>query len=156
MENRKKLHDAGLAVIFIGILNLFMFSATFIAGTIDGSAAEAIATVGADAAGAVKVMLGLIAALIVLLVSADVLLGMKALKISQTPKTDKGYITVAMFFLVMSAISTILQISSLINGNAPVVEVVLNLVSSALNVCIYVMFIKAANAVRREVLIGKK
>ena len=155
MENRKKLHDYGLAIIFVGILNLFMLSATFIAGTIDGSAAEAMATVAADEIGAVKAVLGITVALMVLPIVADILLGVKALNVSITPKADKGYITVATVFMVLSVLSTIYQVYALFGGNAPVMEVVLNTASSTLSVCVYALFIKAANAVRKDVL-GEK
>ena len=45
MKNRKTLHDFGLVLIIVGILNLFMFGATIVAGLVDGSVAEALATV---------------------------------------------------------------------------------------------------------------
>ena len=156
MKNRQNLHDSGLALIFVGILNLFTFTSSFIAGTVDGSAAEAMATVEADMLGAVKVMLGIVTAFAAILVAADVLLGIKALKVSKNPNASKGYIIVAMVFLALSIISTISHVNGLIGGNANIVDAVLNVANSALNVCIYVLFIKAANAVRRDVLIGKK
>ena len=53
MENRKKLHDYGLALVIIGILNLFMFGTTIVAEIIDGSAAAIFATVDANIIGAV-------------------------------------------------------------------------------------------------------
>ena len=155
MENRKKLHDCGLVLIIIGILNLFMFGATIVAGLVDGSVTEAMAVVEADILGAVKFMLGIVVVLMLLLVAADVLLGVKALKVSKTPNANKGYIIVAMVFLVMSFISIISQVKVLMSGSAPSVEVILNIVSSVLNVCIYALFIKAANAVRKDVL-GEK
>ena len=156
MENRKRLHDCGLALVIIGILNLFMFGATMVASRVDGSFAEAMATVDVDMLGAVKVVLGVIAAFMAILVAVDVLLGIKALKVSKTPNAKKGYIIVAMVSLVLSIISTISHVNGLIGGNANVVEAVLNVANSALNVCIYVLFIKAANAVRKDVLSGKK
>ena len=156
MKNRQTLHDCGLALVIIGILNLFMFGATMVAGMVDGSVAEAMATVEADMLGAVKVLLGIIAAITVSLVAADILLGIKALKVSKTPNASKGYIIVAMVFLALSIISTFSQVNGLISGNADVVDAVLNVANSALNVCIYVLFIKAANAVRKEVLNAEK
>ena len=155
MENRKKLHDCGLALTIIGILNLFMFGTTIVSEIIDGSAAATFATVDANIVGAVRVVLGIIAILAMLLVAADVLLGIKALKVSKTPNADKGYITAAKVFLVLSVISTISHINTLIGGNALIVDTVLNVVNAVLNVCIYALFIKAANAVRKDVL-GEK
>lgn len=156
MENRKRLHDCGLALVIIGILNLFMFGATMVASMVDGSIAGALTTVEADMLGAVKVVLGIVAAFTAILVAADVLLGIKALKVSKTPNANKGYIIVAMVFLALSIISTISHVNSLIGGNADVVDAVHNVASSALNVCIYILFIKAANAVRKDVLIAKE
>ena len=155
MENRKKLHDCGLVLIIIGILNLFMFGTTIVSEIINGSATATFATVDANIIGAVRVALGIIAILMILLVAADVLLGIKALNVSKTPNADKGYIVIAYIFLVMSAISTISHINTLIGGNTNVIESVLNVANSALSVCIYVLFIKAANAVRKDVLNGK-
>ena len=155
MENRKKLHDYGLALTIIGILNLFMFGATIVAGLADGSVTEAMAVVEADILGAVKFMLGIIVVLMLLLVAADVLLGVKALKVSKNPNAHKGYIIVAMVFLVMNFISTVSQVKVLMSGSAPDVKVILNTASSVLTVCIYALFIKAATAVRKDVLSEK-
>ena len=152
MENRKNLHDYGLVLIVIGILNLFMFGATIVAGLVDGSVTAGLATVEADMLGAVKFVLGIVAVLMVLLVGADVLLGIKALKVSKNPTKDKGYITAAKVFLVLSIISTISHVRVLMTGNAPTVDGILNVANSALNVCIYILFIKAANAVRENIL----
>ena len=156
MENRKKLHDCGLALIIIGILNLFMFGATMVASYVDGSVAEALAVVESDILGAVKIMLGIVVILMLLLVAADVLLGIKALKVSKTPNASKGYIIVAIVFLVVSFISAVSQVRVLLTGSAPVVDAILNVANSTLNVCVYALFIKSANAVRKDVLSGKK
>ena len=156
MENRKRLHDCGLALVIIGILNLFMFGATLFADFVSGGIAEQLALIEADLVGTVKAVLFVTFALVALLVAGDVLLGIKALKVSKTPNAKKGYIIVAMVSLVLSIISTISHVNGLIGGNANVVEAVLNVANSALNVCIYVLFIKAANAVRKDVLSGKK
>ena len=155
MENRKKLHDYGLAIIFVGILNLFMVGATFIAPMVNGTVTKELALVEPDLLGAVKVVLNIVMVLMLLPAVADILLGIKALKVSKTPKADKGYIIVAVVFLVMSAIAIIFHINGLSSGNVPAVEVILNTASSALSVCIYALFIKAANAVRKDVL-GEK
>ena len=155
MENRKKLHDCGLAIIFAGILNLFMVGATFVAPMVNGTFTEELADVELDMLGALKVLLIIVAALMMIPAAADMLLGLKALKVSKTPKADKGYIIVAVVFLVISAISIISHINGLMSGNVPAVEVVLNTASSALSVCIYALLIKAAIAVRKDVLDGK-
>ena len=156
MENRKNLHDYGLLLIALGILNLFMFIATVVAGFVDGSVADALATVEAEILVAVKVTLGVLGGLMGLIVFADVLIGLKALKVSKKPSADRGYITAAKVFFVMSVISAISAAVSLFDGSAPVVDAILNLANASLGAAVYVLFIKTANAVRRDVLNGQK
>lgn len=152
MENRKKLHDCGLALVIIGILNLFMFGATMFADIISGSIAEQFAGIEANLVVAVKVVFFVTIALMMILVAGDVLLGIKALNISKAPTAKKGYIIFAMIFLVLSVISTVSHLETLFAGRAPIVEGILNVLSPALSICVYVLFIKAANAVRNDVL----
>jgi hypothetical protein len=156
MQNRKNLHDYGIVLILFGILNLFLFASSVVAGLVDGSIAKALATVPADILVAVKVVLGVIGGLTLLLVLADVFIGMKALKVSENPNADKGYITAAKVFFVLSVISAISAIVTLFGGNAPIVDAILNVVSSALSVVVYFLFVKHAQAVRRDVLNGVK
>lgn len=154
MENRKNLHDYGLVLILFGILNLFVFASTVVAGLVDGSIKGALATVEPDILVAVKVVLGIIGAIMALIIFADVLLGIKALKVSKNPNKDKGYITVAKVFFVLSIISALSAILALIDGNAPVVDNILNLANAALSVIVYISFIKHAQAVRADVING--
>ena len=156
MKNRKNLHDCGLVLIIFGVLNLFMFVSGVIAGLVDGTLAEALATVPPEMLVAVKVMLGVIGGIMVLLVFADVLIGIKALKVSKTPSADKGYIITAKVFFVMSVIATVSACFTLFDGSANIVDAILNFVNSALNVAVYVLFVKAAQAVRRDVLNGEE
>ena len=154
MQNRKNLHDYGLVLVVLGVLNLFMFVSTIVAGLVDGSIANALADVEASILVAVKVSLGVIGALMGLLVLADVFIGVKALKVSKNPNTDKGYITAAKVFFVMSVIATISHIVTLVGGNAPIVDTILNLVNAALSAVVYAYFIKYAQAVRKDVING--
>ena len=152
MENRKNLHDYGLALIFLGALNLFMFVGTIVAGLVDGTFAKAFADVAPELLLATKITLGVVGALMGLLVFADVLIGMKALKVSKNPNTDKGYITAAKVFFVLSVISAISAVVSLFDGSTPIVDGILNLANAALGAAVYVLFVKAAQSVRRDVL----
>ena len=156
MQNRKNLHDYGLVLIILGILNLFMFVSTVVASLVDGSTAEALAKVEAEILVATKVMLGIFGGLLGLLVLADVFIGIKALKVSKNPNTDKGYIIAAKVFFVMSVISAISAAVTLFDSSAPVVDAILNFASAALSAAVYVYFIMAAEAVRRDVLNGVK
>jgi hypothetical protein len=154
MQNRKNLHDYGLVLIVLGVLNLFMFLSTVVAGFVDGTMAESLATVEAELLVAVKVVLGVIGGLMGLLVPADILIGLKALKVSKNPNTDKGYITVAKVFFVMSVIATVSSIFPFFDANAPIVDTILTFANAALDAVVYILFIKAAQAVRRDVLNG--
>lgn len=156
MKNRKNLHDYGLVLIVLGVLHLFMFAATVIAGFVDGTVAKAFETVSADILVAVKVAMGIIIAIMALIVLADVFLGIKALKVSEKPNADKGYIIVAKIFFVISIIAAVSYIVTLIQGGAPVVDTVLNLISDALGAVVYAYFIVAAQAVRKDFLNGVK
>lgn len=156
MQNRKNLHDYGLVLIILGILHLFTFVATVIASIVDGSTAAALATVEPSILVATKVVLGIIGALMTLLVFADVLIGIKALKVSRNPNTDKGYIIAAKVFFVMSIIAAVSHAVSMFDGSAPIVDAILNFVSAALGAVVYFIFVKAALAVRNDVINGAK
>ena len=156
MQNRKNLHDYGLILIVLGILNLFMFISTVIAGLVDGTIFEALATVEAEILVAVKIGLGVIGGLLGLLVFADVLIGIKALKVSENPTADKGHIIAAKVFFVISVISTVSAFSMFFDSNAPIVDSILNFANAALSAVVYIFFIKAAQAVRLDVLNGVK
>lgn len=156
MEKRKNLHDYGLVLVVIGVLNLFSFVLTVVSGLVDGTISKALANVEADIIVAVKVVLCIIAALMGLLAVADALIGIKALKISKNPKADKGHITAAKVFAVISVISAISAVVTLFDGTAPIVDAIITLANSVLNVVVYVLFIKAAQAVRQDVLTGEK
>ena len=154
MQNRKNLHDYGLVLIALGVLNLFMFVATVVTGLVDGTVAEALATVEAEILVAVKVVLGIFGGLLGLLVFADVLIGMKALKVSKNPTPDKGYIIAAKVFFVMSVIAAASAFATFFDANAPIVDTILNFANTALSAVVYVFFIKAAQAVRRDAIDG--
>lgn len=156
MENRRKLHDWGIALIIIGILNVFVFVGTIVASMVDGSLAASLANVEPDIIVAVKVVLGIVCAFFGLLVVADVLLGVKALKVSKTPDASKGYIVIAQIFLIMSCIATISNSITVFIGGPSTVDACLNVANSTLNVCIYTLFVTAAKAVRKDVLDEKK
>lgn len=152
MENRKKLHDYGLVLVVLGIFDFFTFVSTMLITYFDGTLTEALAKVDSDILLPVKIVLGIITVIMGLLVFADVLLGIKALKISKKPIADKGYITIAKVFFVLSMIATVSNAVTLFGGNAPIADAILNFANSALGATVYFLFIKAAQAVRQDVL----
>ena len=144
MENRTRLRENGLVLIVLGILDLFMFIATMVEGIIDGTIAKELATVAPDMLLAVKIGLGV--------VFADVLLGLKALKVSKNPNASKGYITFAKISMVLTCIALVSHVISLFDGKAHGVDAILNVASTTLSVAIYIMFIQAAEAVRNDAI----
>lgn len=152
MENRKKLHDYGLVLIVLGVFDFFTFVSTMLIAYFDGTFTEALAKVDSDILVPVKVVLGIITVIMGLFVFADVLLGMKALKVSKTPVADKGYITLAKVFFVLSMIATVSNAVTLFDGNASISDTILNLANSALGAIVYFSFIKYAKAVRQDVI----
>ena len=156
MQNRKNLHDYGLVLVVLGVLNLFMFISTIVANLVDGSMTEMLAGVEAEILVAVKIVLGVLGGLMGLLVFADVLIGIKALKVSKNPNADKGYITAAKVFFVMSVIAAISAFASFFDGKTLIVDAILNFANAALGAAVYFMFVRAAKAVRRDVLEGEK
>ena len=153
MEQRKKLYDYSMCVMFLSVLNLFMFCATMVTAYVDGTIAEALKLAPAEYLGAVKIFLYVIMGLEVLLLAAQFIIGRKGMKVSKEPTAAKGYITWAKVFLVLSILSVLSIISDLVDPqlNASVFDMALNLVNAVLDVIIYIFFIKAANAVRKSV-----
>jgi hypothetical protein len=156
MTNRKNLHDYGLLLIFLSILNLFMFASIVIADLVNGSIQEALSTVEPDILLAVKIVLGVFGAIMVLLIAADAFIGIKALKVSAKPTADKGYITVAKVFFVLSIIATIANLFGLFDNAADHIDAVLSFLNTALSAVVYFYFIKSAQAVRNDFLNGVK
>ena len=156
MKNRKNLHDYGLVLIVLSVLNLFTFVFTVVTSFVDGTITEALATVDAEILLPVKVMLGIIGAFMLLLVFADAFIGIKGMKVSKNPSADKGYIIAAKVFFVISVIAVVSAIFSLFDGNSPIVDTIINLVNSALDAVVYILFVKAAYAVRSDVLSREK
>ena len=152
MENRRKLHESGVVLIIIGILNLFMFLATIVRSIVNGAVDKALATVEADMLGAVKVGLVIVCVIMSLFVVADVLLGLKAIKVSKKPTASRGYIIVAFIFCILGAIAVISNAISVFSGNGSIFDSSLNMGTTALSVCIYAWFISSASAVRKDVL----
>ena len=155
MENRKRLHDYSLVMILLSVLGTFNFVLTAIGSIVDGSLKSAFATVDASILTAVKIVFGFVAALMVLLVLAEVFIGLKGLKVSREPNADKGYITITKIFLVLNVIVIPSYVLSLVNNTAPVLDTVLSLINAGLDIVIYALFIKNASAVRKDFLANK-
>ena len=152
MENRKKLHDYSIIMICFAVLNVFTFVGTIIANLVDGSIGKALDTVEADMVGAVKIGLIIFSALTALLTFSDAFIGIKGLKVSREPNTDKGYIIAAKIFFVLSVLATISAVAALTDKNTQIIDGILTLANAVIDVFLYALFIKAANAVRKEAM----
>jgi hypothetical protein len=154
MTNRKNLHDYGLVLILLGVLNLFNFLSTVISGWINGTISNELATVEADILVAVKAVLIIFAVIMGLLAFADAFVGFKALKVSAKPTADKGYITVAKVFFIINVIGFVFSFAGLFDGAGDIIDKILSTANLALSAVAYIYFIKAAQAVRQDVLNG--
>lgn len=152
MENRKKLHDYSIIIICFAVLNVFTFAGTVIASLVDGSIGKALDTVEADMVGAVKIGLIIFSVLTALLTFSDAFIGIKGLKVSREPNTDKGYIIAAKIFFVLSVLATISAAAALADKNTQIIDGILTLANAVIDVFLYALFIKAANAVRKEAM----
>ena len=155
MENRKKLHDYSLVMILISVLGLFNFVATIVGSFFDGTIETALASVDASILTPVKIALGVVVALMALLVLAEAFIGIKGLKVSRQPNADKGYITVTKVFFVINIIAVLSFVTSLFGPEVSVVDTILTLANTVLDIVIYAFFIKYATAVRKEFIANK-
>ena len=157
MENKSRLRENAIVLIVFGILNVFMFVATVVKSLVDGTLTEGLANIEPDILVAVKVVLVIIGVLMTVLAAADLLLGIKALKVSKNPDASKTYITIAKIFLILSAIGVVTHAISIFNGTASsAIDAGLNTASATLSVCVYALFINSAEAVRKDYLNGVK
>ena len=78
------------------------------------------------------------------------------MKVSKNPDASKGYIVIAKIFLILTCIGAIANIATLIAGSGSAIDSGVNLASAALSICVYNMFISAAEAVRKDALAETK
>ena len=157
MKNKTKLRENGRVLIVLGILNVLTFVSTVVKSLVDGTVSGALATVEADILVAVKVVLIVLCAIMLLIAGADIFLGVKAIKVSKNPNASKGYIIVAKVFTILTCIAVISNIISMFTGNAAsAIDGGVNMASYALSLIIYSFFIKSAEAVRNDYINGTK
>ena len=157
MKNKTKLRENGIVLIVLGILNVLTFVSTAVKSLLDGTISGALATVEADILVAVKVVLIVLCAIMLLIAGADIFLGVKAIKVSKNPNASKGYIIVAKVFTILTCIAVISNIISMFTGNAAsAIDGGVNMASYALSLIIYSFFIKSAEAVRNDYINGTK
>ena len=155
-KNRKNLHDYSLLLVFLAVLDLFSFFASVIGNMIKGTIDEQLATVEPDLVGAVKVALVAIVILMAALTFSSAFVGFKGLKVARIPNADKGYIVVAKVFLVLSIIAAVSFFAGFFDSKVDVAETIINFANIVVDICAYILFIKAANAVRADFLAGKE
>ena len=143
MENyRKHLRDMSILVLVFAvigcvraILNVFMMDFNM----------EALP----DGATAGIVLVSQIIMTVFMLIFAipDFYIGVKGLKISKNPDSSKAHIVWATILAVLSGLSVLSYISSLTQGD--IVNGLINVIGTALDVAIYVLYIICAKKVRQ-------
>ena len=148
MENRKRLNEASIALIVLVAADLFCWFGTILSNYIDGTFEKHLAE---DQVAYLPVALVILLVFGAILSGAQIVIGIKGYRNSKDPTGKKGYITAAKIFWVISvlgvfayayAVFTTSGSESLDNG--------LSAAGAALDVCIYTLFIHAANAVHKE------
>ena len=148
MENRKKLHDAGLALIILAVADLFSYFMVLMTNYIDGSFESQLPE---SARPYLTASLVVLFAIGVILTGAQVLIGYKGLQISKNPTNGKGHITAAKIFFALCVISTVTTVVALFKSTgASTIQNAFSTANVVLDVCIYAYYIKAAEAVRNS------
>ena len=155
MEKRKNLHDSGLALVIVGLFHLFIYIATVVESLVDGSVSKLLAGADPTVSAITIATLVIISVFFALLVSADIFVGVKALKVSLEPTATIGYIVFAKIFCAVNLLGAIAAIISLCTGSAPVIDSVLSLSGAVFGASLYVLAIKAGYDVRNDVLASK-
>lgn len=153
MENRKNLHDYSLVLILLSLLDIVSIVTGSLASFFDGTVDKAITNAPSDIASYIRpVYIGIIV-FSVILTAAQILIGAKGLKVSKTPSAAKGYITAAKIFLVLNVIGVVGSVSTLVQGEySDLFDAILSMIIVALDVFVYAIYIKVANAVRKDFL----
>ena len=155
IDNKRNLRDTGVFLIVFAIIDLFTSATALIGGFFDGTFDKAFSGVEPDIATASKVVLGVIFGFWVLLVVAEILIGVKGIKASANPSAAKGYITAAKVFFVFNVLGVISYIVSMFEmTSATAFSTILAFISALCTAIIYGLFIKYASAVRAEFLKG--
>ena len=156
MKNRKILHDYGIILIVLAIIDLLSLVTSTITQIMDGTLDNVFATVESSLLTAVKVSLVAVIVLQAVLILAQIAIGWIGLKVSRNPVANKGYITAAKVFFVLNIIATICVVIVLISsGSNQLFNNILSLLCAVADVLIYYYFIKSAKAVRQSVLENK-
>ena len=150
MKNRKNLHDYSLLLVVLAALELINLVAMAIGAVVNGTLADALSKVAPNIKGATEIVLMVFAALAVLLILAEAMIGFKGLKASRQPSAAKGYITAAKVFFVLSVLGTVSAVAGLFDKPVDMFDAIITLVNVVLDVVVYFLFIKAAKAVRAE------
>ena len=152
MENQKKLHEVGLCLVMLAIVDLVHTILNAIDIFIDDKIDEMIASAtNPDVANLLRPTLVVIAAVAMLLAIGQILIGVKGMNISKAPTAAKGHITAATVFLVLNAIAVVSSVYDLISGaETNIISGALSIVTLVLDVVLFALFIKAAKAVRKD------
>ena len=125
MDNKLRLRDFGICLIVLTLLDVFTSVSTLLAGYFNGTFDRVFAGVDPTVITATKVVMGAVLAFWAILIIAQILIAANGIKNSVNPTANKGYITAAKVFFIISIISAISAFLSFFDGNAPIVDSIL-------------------------------
>lgn len=153
-NNQKTLRDYSLTLLILSVLDVFIFVTDIIGGFVNKTFDAALLKVEPDLQTAVRVGIVIVAVVFFALIGAQVAIALKGMKIAENPTSEKGHITAAKVFFVVSVIGVISTVVTLFDSGktVDVIDTVLTLANAVIDVCVFALFIKAAKAVRQSVL----
>lgn len=148
-KNRKTLKEWGMVILIFAVCDLLTIITSFIGetgifDTINEHTDEAVREFG-------SVMLIAMLAIMVIFFVIKIFLGAKGIMVSKNPTDATGHITLAKFIVVLNVIALISSVTGLGESGINVMNI-LEVVVSVAEVFITVLFIKAAKAVREDVV----
>ena len=148
MDNRKKLNDVSIALIVLAACDLFSFFGTLLVKYFDGTFESALPEASASVITIAVIILLVFGAIVT---GAQILIGYKGYKESKNPTGAKGYITAAYIFWVIAILGVVTSAVSVFKatGTDSIVNGI-SVISVALDVCIYGMFITEAKKLRKS------
>ena len=104
-----------------------------------------------EGATATTVLIGQITVIVVsfLLLLPQVYVGVKGIKVSNTPDSSKAHIVWAIILAVFSAIGVVGAVSDLVGKNGELVGNLLETADMVIDVCLYITYAKYAKQIRK-------
>ena len=147
-NNRKKLYEASIALIVLVAADLFTWFGTILSKYIDGTFESQLE---ADQVAYLPFAIGILLVFGAIITGAQIVIGIKGYRNSKNPTGKKGYITAARIFWVIGILGVAASAYGVFTtSGSECLNNGLSAAATALDVCIYTLFIQAATAVRKE------